>query len=284
MNPFILYNNLFAEGTPTATSTATGYDITNINDWRTFTKWKANVSGTTYLYPNVSGIFDTLCIIGHNLSTCGALISIEWSADNATSWTEIVAPFFVFDDYAICKTFTKIDPIDGLLLADTGDFIITDSDDYISVSSTKYPRIKIVTSGSITPEIAICVLGERTQFPMAIKSMPTLYNIGIVGETSVSKQGNILNTVIKYRPVTITHEYVMEIGNYVWLTGDFKDFWINHGSLMKPFFYVFDNINYPNDTYLMRLIEDSLYTLPMIFRSKATVTNFSLAMEGILEQ
>ena len=49
MNPVILADNRFLEGTPTATDTATGYDVLHIRDLRTFTSWKGATAGTKYL-------------------------------------------------------------------------------------------------------------------------------------------------------------------------------------------------------------------------------------------
>lgn len=49
MNPVILSDNRFADGTPTATDAASGYDAVNVKDLRPYTFWKALAQGTKYI-------------------------------------------------------------------------------------------------------------------------------------------------------------------------------------------------------------------------------------------
>ncbi len=49
MLPMILSDNRFLDNTPTATDTATDFDVNNIGDLRTWTQWKAASAGTKYL-------------------------------------------------------------------------------------------------------------------------------------------------------------------------------------------------------------------------------------------
>ncbi len=96
--PFILYNNIYTLGTPTATDTAAGYDVSNIKDYRAFTLWRAASAGTKYLTINAGSAqnFDTLGILGHNFATASATVSVEHST-NGSSWTDISgAGFFSF--------------------------------------------------------------------------------------------------------------------------------------------------------------------------------------------
>src|SRR5512146_974411 len=47
--PIILYDNLLTYATPTATDTATGYDVLSIRDYRAYTTWKAASAGLKYI-------------------------------------------------------------------------------------------------------------------------------------------------------------------------------------------------------------------------------------------
>ncbi|MDH3595254.1 MAG: hypothetical protein OEU09_13820 [Rhodospirillales bacterium] len=44
--PAFLYDNRYAEGTLTASSTAAGFDIADLADWRPYTSWKAGAAST----------------------------------------------------------------------------------------------------------------------------------------------------------------------------------------------------------------------------------------------
>ena len=104
-NPSILYDNIFTLATPTATTTDSGdeFDAAHLNDYRTYTYWKASKSSTCYLYidAGASDTADTLGIVSHNLGTVGATVSVESSATGAwggvyfcggvlDSWQELV--------------------------------------------------------------------------------------------------------------------------------------------------------------------------------------------------
>ena len=106
--PIILYDNRLTDGTPAATDTAAGYDILNILDLRTYTQWKAASSGTKYITIDCGSAksADCLAVIGHNLYTAGATVSVESSSDNAT-WTQRLAGFTPTSDKAFMKLFVS---------------------------------------------------------------------------------------------------------------------------------------------------------------------------------
>ena len=282
MNPMIFWDNMFAQGTPTATDTASGYDIVNVADYRPYTYWYGASAGTKYLYPNVACSFDSLFIMGHNLSTAGAIISVEYSLDNATSWTEALAPFTPDDDTAIFKTFTKIRNVGDYLVDSLGDYITDEHGDYIASATAKYARIKI-DNCSVAPYCAIAMVGERMTFPCGLLNpggnTVTPFEIGITADTSLSKTGNILGSVIRYNPVNIEAQFASI--DWDWFRSDFWPFWRDHGRLLYPFVYAPDAATFTDDYFWVTIDPDDVYSLPLL--TKALTYKFTLKMLGVLE-
>lgn len=207
--PFILYTNIYESGTVTATSEATGFDVENIFDWRSYVRWKATSTATQYITVDYGTAVscDALGITGHNLSD--ATVSVEssttgaWAGEQATR----LSGFTPTDNADICKPFTA--------------------------ASVRYWRIKILTP-TTAPEIGVLCLGARLDFPKN-PTRPLLFNnegMEVVSERS--KGGHILGVVNYFRPYSIAL-------SFSWLTiaflrGDLYTFWSTHGGLHKPFF------------------------------------------------
>src|SRR3989304_6708569 len=109
MEPIILADNRFLDGTPTATDTAAGYNVLFIRDYKTFTSWKAATPGTKYLTVDCGSAKSSDCIAfaGHNFGTGAAQICVE-SSDNGTDWVERITPFTVNDNKAALRTFASV--------------------------------------------------------------------------------------------------------------------------------------------------------------------------------
>lgn len=69
-NPLILYDNVYDDGTPTATVTAGGYSVLFIKDWKTYTFWKGDATDPTYITVDCGE--GTITTTGANLCTNGA--------------------------------------------------------------------------------------------------------------------------------------------------------------------------------------------------------------------
>src|SRR3990170_7246712 len=108
MEPIILADNRFLDGTPTATDTAAGYDVLFVRDYKTFTSWKGGSAGIKYLKVDCGTQKSANCIAiaKHNLGTGAALVSVE-SSDNDADWIERIEPFTVVDDKAALRTFAS---------------------------------------------------------------------------------------------------------------------------------------------------------------------------------
>lgn len=89
MNPRLLFHNVFALGTVTASSTASGYLASNIADWRPGAafSWKANAatSPATLSVTVASTSVDTIFIAGHNLGSQGKTVDVKLTSPGAVT-------------------------------------------------------------------------------------------------------------------------------------------------------------------------------------------------------
>ena len=253
MNPVILADNRFLEGTPTATDTATGYDVLHIRDLRTFTSWKGATAGTKYLAVDCGEeqAADTLAIAAHNLGTAGASVSVESSA-NGSDWTERLAAFAPSDDHPILKTFDS--------------------------AGAQHWRIKIVTS-VLPAQVAVCMVGERIEFPYPPVAPFVPKTVKVEGESSRSKTGQLLGTVVRFWPMTIEPEWA-DLSR-TWLEANMEPFWIGYARYLLPFFWAWDIDTYPGDVHFVKLQDDAAYDPSVSILSR--YDRFRLPMEGIKE-
>jgi hypothetical protein len=251
--PIILYDNRFNDGTPVPTDTETGYDVNNIKDLRAYTFWLADSNGNKTIYVNCGSAksADAMGIIGHNLFTCGATISVESSPDGA-AWTTRLAGFTVTDNKAILKTFTT--------------------------ASLQWWRISL-TGCSVAPYMAVCMIGVRLTFPVEPEAGFDPYGEGIEADTGVSVAGNLLGSTILYHPVEIAPNFT--VVTRTWVSGDYKTFWDAHGKLLKPFFWGWDLTTYPAHVLYLRCKAGMKYKMPVSMLTY--VDSLALQMEGVAE-
>ena len=251
--PIILAENRLLDGTPTATDTATGYDVLNLIDLRPFTFWQAGSHGTKYITVDCGAAAKADCIamIGHNLYTADADVSVEVSADNFAAETiEGLAAFTPTSDRAFLKTFTE--------------------------RNKQYWRIKIVTAATAA-KIGVLLLGSRLDFPRypAANFDPSPERLN--GIAARSKAGHMIGATLK----NISHEIRVEFRSLTptWFDNTFKPVWDAHLSQLKPFFFSWDNENHPADVRFLTMPEKGMLSAPYDpFRR-----SMNLTFEGIKE-
>ena len=251
--PIILYDNRLTDGTLVATDTETGYDVLNLIDLRPYTFWKAASHGTKYITVDCGAAksADCLAIIGHNLYTAGATVSIESSPDNS-SWTVRLAGFTPTSDKAVLKTFTS--------------------------ASAQYWRIKIVTA-AVAAYMAVALLGVKIQFEYPPETPYTPYAETAAADVERSKNGHILG-VSTYNPV-LNLQAQFGLVSRTWLDAYYIPFWQNHARLFKPFFFVWDLDTYSADVFFVSIGDDASLETPF---SVLTYTDvLSLKMRGVRE-
>lgn len=252
-NPYILADNRFLNGTPTATDTAAGYSVLNIRDLKSFTSWKGASSGTKYLTVDCGSakVADTLAIFKHNLGTAGATVSVESSPDNST-WTNRLAGFVPSTDRAILKTFIT--------------------------QTYRYWRVKIVTA-STAASIAELMLGVRMEFPYPPDSPFIPASLKIEADSNRSKTGQLLGTVVRYKPYKIAPKWSSLSRS--WVDATFRPFWEGYASELYPFFWAWDVTTFPSDVRFVTIDPESSMETPVTVLS--AYDEVSLEMVGVKE-
>lgn len=219
MNPILLTDNRFTDGTPIASATASGFDARHLADTRPFTFWRAPAAGTYTIKVDAGSAkaVDTLAICGHNLATIGATISVESSPDDA-AWTTRCAAFTPASDYAALRTFAS--------------------------ATIRHWRITITAPLGV-PELAVCFLGSRLDFPAPPNAPYIPAEQDVEGETTISERGYPLGTAIRFKPLR-TKPSFSDLPR-TWVFDTFRPVWEDYLSDRRLFFYAWDLATYPND-------------------------------------
>lgn len=262
MNPIILYKNYLANNTLTVTSTASGYSINNIIDWRTYTKWKANSTADQNIDAFVdndqaylelaeggwleteggylelaSGVApDALFIFNHNLFTVGATVEVQYSTDGGSTYTTL-------------HSFSPATNLAQLEIFNESDIIVS-----------QYWRIKL--SGlTAAPEIGVMMLGKKMQFPWPPDNpvIPKAESMKLASE--ISEEGHLLGTVLAYNPIQINHKWSNLLRQ--WTEGTFEQFWNSHAKFIYPFVYAWDLDNRPKEIHFVRINPSFVYQEPL---------------------
>jgi hypothetical protein len=251
--PIILYENRFADATPTATDTSTGYSVLSLCDDRAYTIWKAASTGVKYLTVDCGSAkgADAVAMIGHNLQTAGIAVSVESSTDNA-NWTERVAPGVPDLDRAFLGVFDRV--------------------------SARYWRVKLA-NGTVAPQIGELWLGCRMTFPKAMDQPYTPYTETVKSETAIGKTGSVLGSVLRYKPLAISCRWTNLPRTFV--HGDFQAFWREHASKHRPFWWVADIGTFPQHCFFVTITDRASYATPMSIVTY--VKTLSLDMTGVQE-
>ena len=256
MNPIILGDNRFLDGTPTATDTATGYSVLYIRDYKTFTSWKGASAGTKYLTVDCGSAKSADCIAfaRHNFGSGGATISVESSDTGAWGGeeTQRIDPFTLNDDKAALRAFAS--------------------------ASARYWRVKIV-SATIAPQVAVLLVGVRIVFPYPPDAPFSSGKEVIEVDANRSRTGQFLGADVRFKPYSIRPAWSNL--SRTWVESYFLPFWTNHASNLTPFFWAWDLANYPSDVRYVRVPENYGMDPPASILS--VYDSISLEMEGTKE-
>lgn len=252
MNTRFLFENVLENAVLSATDTAAGYDVNNLLDRRSFTKWRANSYGTKY----ITGVFtaanshaDTVAIFGHNFFSIGASVTIEFYDDTDASWTEIAA-FTITKDGAIAAGFT----------------LETHADRW---------RVKIVTTPGNIAECALILIGQSAVFPFPPNAPHTDFVQKGLNESAVSKTGNLIGVVNRGDETTfqLSFAHLLRTWTNTWLL---NWWWPDYGKLGKPFIYVPDLDYDDEEVYLVKCADEYQFQLPKSLRDYYDNVSFDL--------
>lgn len=266
-NPIILYDDVMADGTLSATSEESGTDVLDIVNFKGYEFWQADsLVLPQYLTSELiaEGTADALGLFGHNFGTLGLEISVESANDDpdgssGVDLTERLAGFTPSDDKAILKTFSSASDLWWRLKMDKA----------VSLDSADDP-----------PYLAVLMIGQLLQFPNAQKAPLVLRDQKPIMEITRARKGQHLATVRSFTELMI--DVRIPVPTSSWIDNTFLTFWDNHASQGYPFFFAWDLDTYPDLIYWAVVEENFRFQQP--FHTAGLVTEIRLKMRATKEE
>lgn len=227
--PFLLWENIFEDGTITSSSEASGWPDDAVIDWfglhDTSSRWQAGGTTTPQwvkvdLGAGNTASPDTVVIGGHNLSTIGGTVVVQYSSDDFSADTNnaftAVTPS---NDKVICRTWTA--------------------------TAARYWRVYLTHGSAFTaaPQIGLITLGRRFDFSVGWQPNWDPYDYEPKVSRSKNKYGGALGGNLRHYTKRFSINYrapgllETELNPASGLTfdGDFRP----HADT-KPFWYAWD--------------------------------------------
>lgn len=217
-----------AGSTLTADSTASGdYSVNYLYNMLETNMWKSNATTnpqyiTLDLGVTNSLLIDYYAIIGHNLFTIGATVTLQYSS-NGTTW---------YDAYYVTPA------SDAVILAE-----------FNAVFGYRYWRMKISkTSGSFSaaPYMTLCIWGDKTELDYATASFDP-HEQTVKANVGLSQGGYVTGIHTQYAERSMALR--IEDADAT-LYAKVKAWWDTSG--LKNFFVAWETANNPNEVWLMR--------------------------------
>ena len=207
------------------------------------------------------------------------------SGTSSATWTRYTVDFIAdtqtteYEDTYILLL--KVSSTAGTMLFDSVELYELLSDNapvFMSLPDCYANHIRVkITGHNAAPKMGVLVVGECLDFPYPPDTPHEPAQIGIEATTEVSKVGNLLGSIINYKPITINALFSILSRDFVY--NEFKPFWDSHASLLMPFFWGFDLTTYPESAYFVIIDPASKFSTPLSVL--AYVDSLTLAMKGV---
>ena len=225
--PKILHENRLDDGTPAASTTATGYSVLNLRDFRPYTWWKPTALPATVTVDCGSAkAVDYWAVYGHNLYTHGCTIELRGSTDNFGASNVLVDTFTPTDNLAFAR--------------------------YVASVSYRYWRLRI-TGGATMPSLAIAALGVLLDVPSYMTEGFDPIGRKVIGVSNRSMDGHPLGRTVKYEQWEESLKF--QLLTWAWLRDSFEAAWDAH-LRDDPFLFVWDPTGHPAEIYLV-MVKDA---------------------------
>lgn len=217
--PLVLYENRLNDAVPVASSTAAGYDVLNLRDYRDYTFFKAGAIPVNITVDSGSAkAIDYLAIYGHNLGSTGCTVELRKSTDNFAANDVLVDTHTPADDKPILRV--------------------------LSSYTSRYNRVRI-TTGSV-PTIAMILFGVRMEIPAYMREGFDPVGRGVMATQNRSVKGRALGKVLDYRQWKETLNF--ELVSWTWVRATWQ--LAAEASLeVQPFLFSWNPDTYPKETY-----------------------------------
>ncbi len=249
---FIGYENLFAKGTTSASSSATGFEISKGIDQFTNRKWKGDAgAGVYYISLNLSSIAPAnyFSMYAHNLHEVGGSIIAQVSFDDGSSWNDVTNAYAPGSSTPIMRRFGRYSAADW--------------------------RLQITTTSGV-PIVGNMMLGDSLELSNGLKTgwQHPFYGAIYEETTHSNSSGETLSSIVKIKP----SEFKIESDFYSpsWIEGNWIPF-IRHIELGNPFYLVPRADTHPQEVVFCRKKK-----IPTPTFSHSAMVSISLPCKGFI--
>lgn len=219
--PKLLHDNRLEDATPVASSTAAGYAVANLTDWRPYTWWRPSAMPATVTVDCGSArSADYAALFAHDCATQGNTVEMRGSTDNFSASNVLVATSTPASDLPLVLTFAGV--------------------------SYRYWRLTL--TGGTAPTIAIAAVGAALALPRYLRDFDPLAREA-VGVINRSEDGHPLGAVISYQDWRA--ELSVRNIAWTWLRDTFLAAWNAH-LVATPFLLAWDAGDHPTETRLVQ--------------------------------
>lgn len=218
--PRIYHDSRFDDGTPAASTTATGFDVLNLLDWRPYTKWQPTALPATVTVDSGSAKAADYCVVWeHDLGTEGATLEVRGSTDDFSASDVLV---------------------DSLTPSDDAPFLL----EWSSVSY-RYWRIRI--TGSTMPTLGIAAIGAALEIPKGLSEGFDPRGRKPKGVFNKSVAGMPLGRTIQYEEwaQSLTFPDI----TWSWIRSTWEPAWTGH-LRNTPFVFAWDSASHADELVL----------------------------------
>jgi len=221
--PKILHDNRLDDGTPSASSTASGdYSVLNLRDFRPYTWWKPTALPATVTVDCGSAREASYwAVYGHDLFARACTIELRASTDNFAASNVLV---------------------DSLTPASDDPFVR-----YFTSASYRYWRLNI-TGGASMPSLAIAAIGAELDIPAYLSSGFDPLGRMIKGQYNRSESGHPLGRTVKFEEWAESLRF--ELVTWAWVRASWLPAWRAHVR-DEPFIFSWDPSGHPAEVVLV---------------------------------
>ena len=229
--PRICYDSRFKDAAPVASSTADGFDVLNLRDWRAHTWWQPISMPATVTVDCAEAKAANYCAVwGHDLFSQGATLEVRASTD----------AFAASDVLIFSHDAQNDDP-----------FLLT-----WAVASYRYWRARF--TGALVPSVAILAIGEALSFPKLTRAGFDPLGRETQKTVNVTVKGNPLGAVVDFRQWSQQIAFA-NLGKD-WLRANWMPAWRQHLET-EPFIFAWDAESY-FDEIVLGQIPDGKFSAP----------------------
>ncbi|MFZ5530289.1 MAG: hypothetical protein ACOY4U_04465 [Pseudomonadota bacterium] len=219
INPILMFDSRFDDGTPVASSTAAGFDVLNLRDRRNYTWYKpGSLPATAIVDCGIDKAADCLAVYGHDLGSKGCTIEARGSTDNFSASDVLLASATPAND----KPFL------------------------VQFNSAPYRSWGVRITGPAAPSMAIVMLGAALVFPQPVENGFDPIGPDLLGNIDVARNGNPIGRTIEHQSWKQKLRFPDLAESWV------RANWVTNWSRIrdKPVLFAWDSQYHPEDIYL----------------------------------